>query len=380
MLSTSTAPGPKTEAAGRLLQLASLSATVVVPTYREVENIPHLIERLQSVREKANLDLELLFMDDDSRDGSDALVQSMGLPWVRLVTRKANRSLSWSVLDGLLLSERDVIIVMDGDLSHPPEKIPELLTALHDGAEVVVGSRFTEGGSTADDWGVFRWLNSRVATVLALPLTSLSDPMSGFFALRRETFEGGRDFNPVGYKILLELIVKCRCTRVAEVAIHFDNRMYGKSKLSVREQLRYLQHLRRLYIYKYGTWSHLAQFLTVGASGMVVNLLALTALLRAGVRPAPSVAFAIGISVVWNFILNRRFSFSYARTQSVVRQFLGFVAACSVGALINYYCTTALWNAFAYKQVAAAVGILAGTGLNFAANRFLIFRMKHIRA
>lgn len=380
MLSTSTAPGTKTEAAGRLLQLASLSATVVVPTYREVENIPHLIERLESVREKANLDLELLFMDDDSRDGSDALVQSLRLPWVRLVTRKANRSLSWSVLDGLLLSERDVVIVMDGDLSHPPEKIPELLTALHDGAEVVVGSRFTAGGSTADDWGVFRWLNSRVATVLALPLTTLSDPMSGFFALRRETFASGRDFNPVGYKILLELIVKCRCTRVAEVAIHFDNRMYGKSKLSVREQLRYLQHLRRLYIYKYGTWSHLAQFLAVGASGMVVNLLALTALLRLGEKPAPSVASAIGISIVWNFVLNRRFSFSYARTQSIVRQFLGFVAACSVGALINYFCTTALWNAFAYKQVAAAVGILAGTGLNFAANRFLIFRMKHVRA
>jgi dolichol-phosphate mannosyltransferase len=164
------------------------SVTVIVPTYHEVASIPHLVARLQSVRTAANLDLELIMMDDDSRDGSAELVDSLALPWVRMVTRKTNRGLSYAVLDGLRLAQREFVVVMDADLSHPPEKIPELLTAIRNGADVAVGSRFAEGGSTADDWGLFRWLNSRVATLLAFGLTTVSDPMSGFFAMRRSTF------------------------------------------------------------------------------------------------------------------------------------------------------------------------------------------------
>src|SRR5690349_15415001 len=106
---------------------------------------------------------------------------------------------------------------MDADLSHPPEALPGMLTKLREGADFVLGSRYVRGGTTSDDWGVLRWLNSRVATWLARPLTSVRDPMSGFFALRRSTFEAGREFNPIGYKIGLELIVKCGCERVVEV-------------------------------------------------------------------------------------------------------------------------------------------------------------------
>ncbi len=355
------------------------SVTVVVPTYREAENIPHLVARLQGVREQFGQDLELLLMDDDSRDGSDIVVETLALPWVRLVTRTTNRSLSYAVLDGLMRSERDVLVVMDADLSHPPEKIPEMVALLAGNVDVVVGSRFADGGSTAHDWGVLRWLNSRVATLLALPLARLSDPMSGFFAMRRSTFVAGRDFNPIGYKILLELILKCRCSRIVDVPIHFDNRRFGKSKLSFKEQLKYLQHLRRLYIYKYGTWSHLVQFLVVGFSGLVVNLLALTLLLRLQMPGKLAVALAIVVSMFWNFGFNRRFSFSYARDHSIVRQFIGFVAACSVGAVVNYLVTMGLWEAFRHKQVSAFIGVLVGTGFNFTASRFVIFRSKHIR-
>ena len=357
----------------------SPSITVVVPTYHEVENIPHLVARLQKVRTDAALDLELLLMDDDSRDGSAELVESLGLPWVRMVTRKTNRGLSYAVLDGLNSSTRDLLVVMDADLSHPPEKIPEMLAAVLNGADVSVGSRFADGGSTADDWGLFRWLNSRVATLLAFPLTTVSDPMSGFFAMRRSTLKAGRDFNPVGYKILLELIIKCRCKVVVDVPIHFDNRRFGESKLSVKEQMRYVQHLRRLYIYKYGTWSHLAQFLAVGVSGLAINLLTLTALLHANVDEKAALAIAIVVSMLSNFVLNRRFSFSYARDQSIVRQFLGFVAACSLGALVQYFTAVSLWNVLRYKQVAALIGVVAGTFFNFAASRFVIFRSKHVK-
>jgi len=357
----------------------SSSVTIIVPTYREVDNIGPLVNRLGLLREAVGLDLELLFMDDDSRDGSAELVASLGLPWVSLVTRRADRGLSQSVMEGLERSRRDLAVVMDADLSHPPEKIPELLTALREGADLAVGSRFTEGGSTADDWGPLRWLNSRVATLLALPLTTISDPMSGFFAVRRSTFAAGRDFDPIGYKILLEIIVKCRCRYVSEVPIHFENRRFGRSKLTLAERLRYFRHLRRLYTYRFGTWSHLAQFLVVGASGLGINLVVLTLLLQAGLLERPAVAMAILLSMVWNFALNRRFSFSYARDRSVVHQFLGFVAACSVGAVVNYATTTALWPMVHVKQIAAMAGVLAGTAFNFAASRFLVFRSKHVK-
>jgi dolichol-phosphate mannosyltransferase len=222
-------------------------------------------------------------------------------------------------------------------------------------------------------------LNSRVATLLALPLTTISDPMSGFFAMRRRALNAARELDPIGYKILLEIIVKCRCRHVVEVPIHFDNRHFGRSKLSINEQLKYFRHLRRLYTYRYGTWSHLAQFLVVGVSGLAINLLALTLLLRWGVVEKPAVVGAIVVSMLWNFTLNRRFSFSYARNQSIVRQFCGFIAACSVGALVNYITTTNLWQLLHYKQLAAVTGVLAGTVFNFAASRFVVFRSKHVK-
>jgi len=153
-----------------------------------------------------------------------------------------------------------------------------------------------------------------------------------------------------------------------------------QSKLSFKEQLKYIRHLRRLYIYKYGTWSHLFQFVVVGFSGLAINLAVLTALLHADINDKAAVAIAIAVSMVWNFILNRRFSFSYARDRSIVNQFLGFVAACSVGAVVNYFTTIEVWEVLRYKQLAAFVGVLAGTLFNFVAKRFVIFRTKHVKS
>jgi dolichol-phosphate mannosyltransferase len=352
---------------------------IIVPTYQEAQNIPRLLERLSAVRSSSGLDLRVLLMDDDSRDGSDELVSSLALPWAKLVTRKVDRGLSAAVLDGITHAGCDLVVVMDADLSHPPEKIPELIAALDTGADIAVGSRFAEGGSTADDWGPFRWFNSRVATILAMPLTTIHDPMSGFFAVRRQTLAAARDLNPVGYKILLEIIVKCRCREVVEIPIHFANRHFGTSKLSLREQLKYFRHLRRLYTHRYGTWSHLAQFLVVGASGLLINLALLTLFLDWRLPEKLAVGLAIGISLVWNFALNRRFSFSYARDRSVVRQFFGFAAACSIGAVVNYFTTLHTWNLLQAKQLAASTGVLAGTLFNFVATRFVVFRAKHFR-
>ena len=227
------------------------SVSVIVPTYKEVENLPLLSERLDKVRQKHHLSLELLIMDDDSQDGTEELVSSIDKDWITLVVRKNERGLSKAVVEGLKLARGEVFVVMDADLSHPPEKIPEMLAELEKGADFVMGSRYVTGGQTGDSWGLFRWLNSRVATLLARPLTSVKDPMSGFFALPRTTFESACDLNPIGYKIGLELMVKCNLFCIEEIPIHFENRQFGKSKLTLTQQKKYLQHLFRLFIYKY---------------------------------------------------------------------------------------------------------------------------------
>jgi dolichol-phosphate mannosyltransferase len=354
------------------------SLSIIVPTYKEAESLPLLLDRIDELRKGQRLDLELIIMDDNSNDGTTELIASRALSWVRLVVRTSNRGLSPSVVDGLKLAKNDVLVVMDADLSHPPEKIPEMVEALAKGSEFVVGSRYVPGASTDEAWGVFRWLNSKVATLLARPFTRLADPMSGFFALRRSLFAQADPLNPIGYKIGLELLVKARVTRTQEIPIHFAQRQKGESKLSFKEQLRYIQHLRRLFTHCYPHWSSFFQFIVVGASGVVVNLLALTVLLKTRMPVQAAVGAAIGISMLTNFALNRRFTFSYARRSSMMKQFLGFLAACSIGAAINYGVT--VWmlalSPRMMPQLAALAGILAGTGANYVTCRFGVFRAK----
>jgi dolichol-phosphate mannosyltransferase len=142
-----------------------------------------------------------------------------------------------------------------------------MIAELNHGADLVVGSRYVAGGSTSEDWGFLRWINSRVATLLARPLTDLHDPMSGFFALRRATFESGREFDPLGYKIGLEILVKCECRSPLEIPIHFENRRFGKSKLTIQQKVLYLRHLSRLYLFRYRMSNPLTRFFLWASSG-----------------------------------------------------------------------------------------------------------------
>ena len=322
-------------------------------------------------------------MDDASRDGSAAAVAAAGLPWARLIERTENPGLSPAVIDGFRAARYPVLVCMDCDLSHPPEKIPQMILALKSGQQMVIGSRYVPGGSTDDDWGVLRWLNSLVATFLARPLTSVKDPMSGFFSLYKEDFDRAEELNPVGYKIALELIVKCGFENVGEVPIHFSDRVHGDSKLTLREQLKYLKHLRRLYIHRFSNTMYLAQFLVVGASGVVVNLAVLSVLTLLGAPDSVSLAGGIAVSVVTNFLLNRRFTFSYARARPILRQFLGFVGACAIGMAVNY--GVALWlNAKLGEgtfslQLAALGGIAAGMAFNFIGSRYVVFRKRFVK-
>jgi dolichol-phosphate mannosyltransferase len=119
---------------------------------------------------------------------------------------------------------------------------------------------------------------------------------------------------------------------------------------------------------------HLAEFSFVGLTGLVVNLALLTLLLRLAVPQRPAIVLAIAGSMLWNFALNRRFSFSYARGGPILKQLVGFVAACSIGAVVNYWTTVAVWDLFRFKQLAAAIGVAAGTAFNFVASRYAVFR------
>ena len=358
--------------------------SIIVPTYEEAENIPLLLERVDRVRRDHDLELELIFADDNSCDGSLEAVEASGFDWARIIVRTENRGLSPAVIDGFRAAKFPVLVCMDCDLSHPPEKIPQMILALNSGQQFVIGSRYVPGASTDDDWGFLRWLNSAIATLLARPLTQMRDPMSGFFALRNADFEKAKDLNPVGYKIALELIVKCGFENVGEVPIHFSDRIHGESKLTLKEQLKYIQHLRRLYLHRFANAMYLAQFLVVGTSGVVVNLAVLSLLQFLGLREAVCLAGGIGVSVISNFLLNRRFTFSYARDRSAGRQFVGFVAASAVGASVSFIVSLAL-RATAFSELsyglhlAALCGIAAGMIFNYLGNRYIVFRKTHIR-
>jgi dolichol-phosphate mannosyltransferase len=227
--------------------------SIIVPTYREAENLTALGERIHAAMRQQDYAYELIIVDDDSRDGTDGAVARLaesGVP-IRLIIRRAERGLSTAVIAGFDQAAGDILACMDADLSHPPEVLPEMIAALTTGsADFVIGSRYVAGGGTDQAWGFFRWLNSRLATWLARPFTRARDPMAGFFALQRDTYDAAAPLDPVGYKIGLELIVKCACRRVVEIPIQFADRHRGASKLNWREQLNYLRHLTRLARFK----------------------------------------------------------------------------------------------------------------------------------
>ncbi len=251
----------------------SLSAvSIIVPTFCEGPNLKPLIERTFEATSKTGIETEMIIVDDNSQDATREIVEALGRRYpVRLVVRRQERGLASAVLTGFREARYDRFVVMDADLQHPPEHIPELIQRLDDkDCDFVIGTRYGAQSAIADAWPWIRWLNSRVAIWLARPLTPLSDPMSGFFALRRKTWEQADRIDPIGYKIGLELYVKGRCRRPAEVPIRFEVRAEGTSKNNFAERVRYLRHLARLYRYRF-PW--LTALVTLGALGGGVALL-----------------------------------------------------------------------------------------------------------
>lgn len=225
---------------------------LVIPTLNEAGNIPSLLERVQSSLDEQELDYEILIVDDDSQDGTSSVVEhySKQDPRIRLLVRKGQRGLAGAVIYGWQHCDADLLGVMDADLQHPPETLPNLLNAIGDGADIAIGSRYATGENCVGNWNKLRQWISRCGTWVTVPLqkkkgVDVKDPLSGFFVVRRECVEG-LDLQPYGFKILLEILVKARIRKATEVPFQFATRHAGKSKADMRVALQYFSLLGRL--------------------------------------------------------------------------------------------------------------------------------------
>lgn len=226
------------------------SVSILIPTYNEKENIGLLIPRIFGIFKKSRIKGEVVVVDDNSPDGTGEIAEKMkGKYRMKVIHRKAKLGLSSAVLDGLKEAEGDIIGVMDSDLSHPPELIPDLVKPIiSNQADITVGSRYVKGGGIKN-WPFRRKIISRGASLLAKLLTSVKDPMSGFFFFKRNIVKN-KVLKPSGYKIGLEIFVRGEYSKIREIPYTFVDRKSGKSKLSPKEDLAYLKHLVKLYWYK----------------------------------------------------------------------------------------------------------------------------------
>lgn len=356
-----------------------IHVSIVVPTYQEAANLPELVARLFAATKVAQMNAELIIVDDNSNDGTIELCRELAeLYPLRLITRTKERGLATAVIRGLQEARGKYIVVMDADLSHPPTSVPLLLEPLETGtADFAIGSRYVAGGTVDESWSFFRHLNSRIAGWLARGLTRAKDPMAGFFAIRRDTLVNPSTLNPCGYKIGLELLVRCQCDRIAEIPIHFEDRKYGESKLSLREQWLYLRHLVRLYSFRYPEVLRFATFGAVGASGMIIDLVTFRGLFPLiGLTTAR--AIAIWTAMTWNFMLNRSITFKGSTGLQPFVEYVRFFSACLTGAGINWSASIGLMyltGFFGQHPLGAAI---LGTGIaalvNYALCRAWVFR------
>jgi len=351
----------------------SPAVSIIVPTYNERGNIGPLVARVGGAL--SGQSYELFFVDDDSQDGTGEAIRSLaGRFPVPLMVRQGKKGLASAVLDGVAATDSPLVIVMDADLQHPPEVLPGLLSAIESGADVVVASRYMPGGGVPG-WSLFRRTASRVAGLIAhilLPRTRrVHDPMSGYFAFRREVITG-INLSPTGFKILLEILVRGSYRKVVEVPYRFGTRQAGSSKLGLRQELEFLKHIYNLMGNAYNPVRFL-RFALVGASGVMVNTVLLWLLTDiAGLYYLLSAAIATEAAIISNFIWNDIYTFADRRskgTASFIGRLLRFNLVSLGGLAINL---AVLWFFTSivgvYYLMANLIGIAVAMLWNFLVN------------
>jgi len=349
------------------------TTSIIIPTYNERDNIVALVERIDHAL--SSHDYEVVFVDDNSTDGTAELVRSLSPKYpVKVIVRQDKKGLASAVVDGIGYASGQFVGVMDADLQHPPEVILDLLREMKGGADIAIASRYVKGGG-CQGWGLVRRIISKGAIVLAhlfLPATRLvKDPMSGFFMFQRQVVAQAH-LEPTGFKILLEILMEGNFQKVAEVPYTFRTRSAGESKLSTRQQVDYLKHLYSLMKRKGELWRFL-KFCLVGLSGVFVNMGLLWVLTEvAGLFYLLSAAISIETSIISNFILNNYFTFSDRRSSGVKSFFnrlVKFNLVSLVGLGINMGVLWLLTEVFGlYYLLSNLCGIAVATLWNYLVN------------
>jgi dolichol-phosphate mannosyltransferase len=358
--------------------------SVILPTYNESENIGVIVPQIFAVLNSSGLKGEIIIVDDNSPDGTSEVATQLARDYpLKVHVRENERGLATAVMKGFELASGDIYIVMDADLSHPVEKIPEMVRPiLESKCDATVGGRYTRGGG-CESWPFIRRFVSKFSGLLAMGLTRLSDPTSGFMAIRKDALNGAM-LDPVGWKIVLEVIVKTKA-RFQEVPIVFTDRQKGISKLDTRVQAQYIAHLWKLYHFKYPTVFQFLKFCIVGFCGLLVDTAILIGLVEfVHLDPRTAAIFAFLFAVSFNYMLNRFWTFSSAREAKIISSYAWFVIICLAGLFVRLGVMHLLIESYnmerGYRYVLASIsGIFAATMFNFIGTKFIAFSKKFNR-
>jgi dolichol-phosphate mannosyltransferase len=354
---------------------------VIVPTFNEANNVAAIVESLDIAL--AGIRYEILFVDDWSPDGTAARVADIaqGRPDVRVLRRYDRRGLGTAVIEGMMATTAPVVAVIDGDGQHDERLLPRLFRAVNDGlADVAIGSRYCAEGSTGD-WNARRLAFSRAATKLSRLVlhAPVHDPMSGFFAIRRETVErllprlSGR-----GFKILFDLLSSSpEPLRTIELPFQFRTRLAGESKLGAGIVVDYAVMIADRLIRRYLP-SRFVMFAAVGTLGLGVHLGVLKAMLSAGFGFGEAQTGAVLIAIAFNFIVNNSFTFRDRKLRGggLLIGLASFYAVCGLGALANIGTGTVLFAGHHRWWVSGVAGAVVGSVWNFAAATFVTWRKR----
>jgi dolichol-phosphate mannosyltransferase len=368
--------------AGRVQpETTAAELVVVIPTFNERDNVAPLLDKL--ARALDGVRWEAVFVDDDSTDGTVAELERACTMdrRVRSVRRLGRRGLASAVVEGMLSSFAPFIAVMDADQQHDERLLAPMLEALRrDEADIVVGSRYLAGAGFGE-WGKGRQAISRIATQLSrlvLRGRKLTDPMSGFFMLKRSAFDASvRRLSQEGYKILLDIVASSPASaRIKELPYVFGLRQHGESKL---DSLVVLDYVTLLIDKLVGRWLpvRFVMFTGVGSIGVILHMAVLAAAMALGVAFLPAQAVATTAAIAGNFFLNNALTYRDKRLKGFRRVLLGlvsFYAVCSVGAVANVGIANFLFVQDYARWVSGVCGALVGAGWNYAASALFTWR------
>ena len=359
------------------VETAPLELTVVVPTLNEDGNVEILLEKLGVAL--AGIEWEAIFVDDGSTDGTPERLTQIAQAdrRVRLIRRIGRRGLSSAVVEGALASTAPTIAVIDADLQHDERILPDLHRAIAvQGHELAIGTRYAGVGSTGE-WNDKRLRISRFATALAAPImkTRLSDPMSGFFAVKRDVLlSAAPKLSNVGYKILLDLVASSpRALKLAEVGYTFGTRRSGESKLDDMVALEYVELLLDKTIGRFVPVK-LVQFGAIGTLGVGIHLALLYLTLNLlGAAFAVAQATAVIGAMTFNFALNNRFTYRDRQLKGLrwLGGLLSFYLVCSLGAIGNVGIGSLVYAQHHGWWMAGIAGAIVGSVWNYVASSWL---------